>query len=154
VHSLIRARNGKAHFGLCRDALFNLEPRLVTPDYNELFSTIRLRLGRRALILVLTALDDPLLAESFSKSLELVSRQHLVVVAMIEPGQVEPMFKTPANTDAEVYDALAGHMIWHKLREVEKMLSWRGVRFSVLPNESLAPTVISQYLEVKQRQSL
>lgn len=154
VHSLIRARSGKSHFGLCRDALFNLQPRLVTPDYDELFSTIRLRLRKRALILVLTALDDPLLAESFAKSVELVNRQHLVFVSMIEPGRVEPMFKTPVNSDAEVYDALAGQMIWHKLREVEKMLAWRGVRFSAIANESVAPRVVSQYLEVKQRQIL
>jgi uncharacterized protein (DUF58 family) len=154
VHSLIRARSGKSHFGLCRDALFNIQPRLVTPDYDELFSTIRLRLRKRALILVLTALDDPLLAESFAKSVELVNRQHLVFVSMIEPGRVEPMFKSPVTSDAEVYDALAGQMIWHKLREVEKMLSWRGVRFSALADESLAPRVVSQYLEVKQRQIL
>jgi uncharacterized protein (DUF58 family) len=154
VHSLIRARNGKSHFGLCRDALFNLQPRLVTPDYDELFSTIRLRLRKRALILVLTALDDPLMAESFAKSIELVNRQHLLFVSMIEPGRVEPMFKTPVTSDAEVYDALAGQMIWQKLREVEKMLAWRGVRFAAIPNESVAPRVVSQYLEVKQRQIL
>jgi uncharacterized protein (DUF58 family) len=154
VHSLIRARNGKSHFGLCRDALFNIQPRLVTPDYEELFSTIRLRLRKRALILILTALDDPLLAESFAKSVELINRQHLVFVSMIEPGRVEPMFKTPVQSDAEVYDALAGQIIWQKLREVEKMLAWHGVRFSVLANEAIAPQVVSQYLEVKQRQIL
>jgi uncharacterized protein (DUF58 family) len=154
VHSLIRARSGKSHFGLCRDALFNIQPRLVTPDYDELFSTIRLRLRKRALILVLTALDDPLLAESFAKSVDLINRQHLVFVSMIEPGRVEPMFKTPVTNDAEVYDALAGQMIWQKLREVEKMLAWRGVKFSVLANEAIAPRVVSQYLEVKQRQIL
>jgi uncharacterized protein (DUF58 family) len=154
VHSLIRARSGKSHFGLCRDALFNIQPRLVTPDYDELFSTIRLRLRKRALILVLTALDDPLLAESFAKSVDLINRQHLVFVSMIEPGRVEPMFKTPVRSDAEVYDALAGQMIWQKLREVEKMLAWRGVKFSVLANEAIAPRVVSQYLEVKQRQIL
>lgn len=154
VHSLVRARSGKSHFGLCRDALFNIQPRLVTPDYDELFSTIRLRLRKRALILVLTALDDPLLAESFAKSVDLINRQHLLFVSMIEPGRVEPMFKNPVESDAEVYEALAGQMIWQKLREVEKMLGWRGVRFSVLPNESMAPQVVSQYLEVKQRQIL
>lgn len=154
VHSLIRARNGKAHFSLCRDALLNLQPRVVTPDYNELFTQLRLRLRKRALILILTALDDPLLAENFSKSIELISRQHLALVGMVEPGRVEPMFKSAVNSAADVYDSLAGHMIWQKLREVEKMLAWRGVRFSVLADEALAPGVISQYLEVKQRQIL
>jgi len=143
-----------APFALCRDALFTLEPRLVTPDFNELFSTIRLRLRKRALILILTPLDDPLLAESFSKSLELITRQHLALVAMIEPSRVEPVFKTPARDSSEVYESLAGHLIWQKLREVEKMLALRGVRFSVLANESLTQGVVSQYLEVKQRQIL
>jgi hypothetical protein len=103
---------------------------------------------------VLTALDDPLLAESFAKSVELVNRQHLIFVSMIEPGRVEPMFKTPVTSDAEVYEALAGQMIWQKLREVEKMLAWRGVRFAAVANEAVAPRVVSQYLEVKQRQIL
>jgi uncharacterized protein (DUF58 family) len=154
VHSLVRARNGRSHFGLCRDTLFNLAPRRVTPDFEEFFSTIRSRLRKRALIIVLTALDDPILAESFTKSLELVSRQHLLLVNMIEPGRVEPMFKTPAHTQADVYEDLAGQLVWQKLREIEKLLAVRGVRFSVLPNEKLAPELINQYLEVKQRQIL
>jgi uncharacterized protein (DUF58 family) len=154
VHSVIRARSGKSHYGLCRDALFGLQARLVTPDYEELFSTIRLRLRKRALIVLFTALDDPLLAESFAKSVELANRQHLVVVLMIEPGRAEPMFKAPVSSDAEVYEALAGQMIWQKLREIEKMLAWRGVRFSAVANESLAAAAVSRYLQVKQRQLL
>lgn len=154
VHSIIRARNGQSHFALCRDALFTLEPRLVTPDYDELFSSIRMRLRKRALIVLLTPLDDPLLAESFTKSIELVSRQHLLLVNMIEPGRIGPIFKSLAATEAAVYDSLAGHLLWQKLREVEKKLSARGVRFSVLPNEKLASEMVSQYLTVKQRQIL
>ncbi|MCI0349275.1 MAG: DUF58 domain-containing protein, partial [Acidobacteriales bacterium] len=66
IHNFVRAKTGKAHYSACRDALFGLQPRLVTPDYGELFSFIRLRLRRRALLLFLTDLDDPVLAESFS----------------------------------------------------------------------------------------
>ena len=63
LHSFLRAKTGKAHYNGCREALYTLQPRLVTPDFEELFCFIRLRLRRRALIVILTDLDDPPLAE-------------------------------------------------------------------------------------------
>ena len=57
-----------------------LEPKLVSPDFEELFTFLRLRLRRRALLVILTALDDPVLADSFVRDLELVRHQHLVLV--------------------------------------------------------------------------
>ncbi|HVK58850.1 MAG TPA: DUF58 domain-containing protein [Candidatus Kapabacteria bacterium] len=157
VHSVIRAKNGHSHFSLCRDALFQLQPRLVTPDFDELFSTIRVRLRKRALVMVLTALDDPIIAESFLRGVDLVSRQHLVLVNMIEPGGTKPLFSRHApepQSVREVYDALAGHELWQKLRELEGMLGSRGVKFTVTGNELLTRELLGQYLEVKQRQIL
>ena len=58
VHEFVRARNGQAHYSLCRDALYTLQPKIVTPDFDELCAFIRLRLRRRALLVFLTALDD------------------------------------------------------------------------------------------------
>src|SRR6185436_7602963 len=84
VEKFIPAKNGKAHYSVCRDALYTLEPRIVTPDYDELCTFIRLRLRRRALLLVLTSLDDPVLAESFIKNVDLIRRQHLILVNMLQ----------------------------------------------------------------------
>ena len=157
VHSVIRAKNGASHFALCRDSLFQLQPRLVTPDFDELFSTIRVRLRKRALIIVLTALDDPIIAESFLRGVDLVRRQHLVLVNMMEPGGTKPVFsrhaRDPQNT-RDIYDALAGHALWQKLRELEGALESRGVKFTVTANEMLTRELLGQYLEVKQRQIL
>jgi hypothetical protein len=40
------------------------------------------------------------------------------------------------------------------LRELEKVLQRRGVRFSLLMNERLSADLVSQYLNVKRRQVL
>jgi uncharacterized protein (DUF58 family) len=85
VETFVRAKNGKAHYNTCRDALYTLQPQIVTPDFGELYTFIRMRLRRRALIIFLTSLDDPALAENFVRSVELIRRQHvrkLVVVAV------------------------------------------------------------------------
>src|SRR5207253_8187270 len=153
VESFVRARNGKAHFSACRDALYTLQPQIVTPDYDEVFTFIRLRLRRRALLIMLTSLDDAVLAASFVKNLDLIQRQHLVLVNMLQPQGIAPLFTNPnIGSVDDLYEHLGGHLLWHKLRELEKVLLRRGVRFSLLKNERLSAELVSQYLSVKQRQ--
>ena len=155
VENFVRAKNGKAHYSACRDALYTLEPQSVTPDFDEVASFIRLRLRRRALLVFLTALDDPLLTESFVRNVDLLCRQHLVVVNMMQPPGADPLFTEPdVSSMDDLYQHLGGHIRWQKLRELEKVLRRRGVRFSLLENEKMSAQLVSQYLEVKQRQTL
>ena len=153
--TFLRAKNGKQHYAACRDALYTLEPRSIAPDFDEISSFIRMRLRRRALLIFLTSLDDPVLAESFVQNMALLSGQHLVLVNMIKPPGVDPLF---TNGDVfhidDVYRHLGGHLRWHNLRELEKVLQRRGVSFKLLENEKLAADLVAQYLGVKQRQIL
>lgn len=153
VQSFVRAKNGKAHYAHCRDALYTLQPQLVSPDFDELASFIRLRLRRRALLVFLTALDDPLLAEQFTRNVELLAGQHLVLVNMMQPPGAQPLFAAPdvAKVD-DVYQRLGGHLQWHNLRELEMTFQHRGVQFSLLDNERLSAQLVTQYLAVKRRQ--
>jgi uncharacterized protein (DUF58 family) len=155
VQKFVRAKNGKAHYSTCRDSLFTLQPQIVSPDFDELCTFLRLRLRRRTMLFFLTSLDDPVLAQSFVRNLDLIRRQHLVLVNMIQPTGVEPVFSNPnvANVD-QLYQHLGGHLQWTKLRELETVLKRRGVQFSLLGNERLSAELVSQYLNVKRRQLL
>ena len=172
VDRFVRAGGGKAHYGACRDALYALQPRIVSPDFAEVFSFLRTSLRRRALLVFLTNLDDPILAETFAENAPLLVRQHLVLVNMIRPPGVGPVFSQPVSTARsgreeagaggapapagleEIYHHLAGHLQWHRLRELERHLGHRGVRFRLLDNEAFCPEIVSQYIGVKQRQLL
>jgi uncharacterized protein (DUF58 family) len=143
IESFVRAKNGKAHYSACRDALYLLQPKIVSPDFEELFTFLRLRLRRRALLVILTALDDPVLADGFVRNLELIRNQHLVLVTQPDASSLD-----------DLYQRLGGHLQWHKLRELEKVLKRRGVQFSQLGNERLCADLVSQYLNVKRRQLL
>ncbi|MCF6285526.1 MAG: DUF58 domain-containing protein, partial [Candidatus Hydrogenedentes bacterium] len=155
VHSFIRAGKGRGHFNSCREALYTLEPQRVNPDFEELCTFIRLRLRRRALLIFLTNLDDPVLAESFSKNLELLSNRHLVMVNMITPAHVKPIFSQGQvkNLD-EIYHHLGGHLQWQTLRETQRNLQRHGVKMHLASHESLCADMVSQYVNVKQRQAL
>jgi uncharacterized protein (DUF58 family) len=155
VENFVRARNGKAHYRACRDALYTLQPRAVTPDFDEMAAFVRTRLRRRALLVFMTALDDPMLAETFLRNMDIVCRQHLVLVNVLRPSWARPVFAGgEVATVDEVYQRLGGHMFWHDLRELEKQLQHRGVQFAQLENEKLCAQVVTEYLNVKQRQLL
>jgi uncharacterized protein (DUF58 family) len=155
IERFVRAKNGKVHYNACRDALYTLQPHIVSPDYDEVCTFIRLRMRRRALLVFLTSLDDPMLAEAFVRNMDLIRSQHLVLVNMLQPPGVSPVFSDPnLATMDELYQHLGGHLLWHNLRELEKVLQRRGVHFSLLNNERLSAEVVSQYLNVKRRQLL
>lgn len=153
VDGFVRARNGTAHFNACRDTLYTVQPRSVEPDFDEVMTFIRLRLRRRALLLFLTDLDDPVIAESFTRAVELIGRNHLVLVASIRPEGLTTLFEDGAVTSTdEIYRHLAHHIQWHNLREIQRKLHQRGVTLSFLESASLSPQLITQYMNVKQRQ--
>jgi len=155
VDAFVRASSGKSHYNACRDALYTIHPKRVTPNYDDLCSFIRMRLRRRSLLIILTDLNDPVLAENFVRNIDLISRQHLVVVYMIQPPGSAALFgRDRARSGDEVYQKLAGHILWHNLRELDKTLQRRGVKLTQVAQERMGAEIVSQYVRIKQRQLL
>ncbi len=155
VDRFLRARPGRAQFRACREALYALAPRRVTPDFEELFTFLRLRLRRRALLVFLTALDDPTLAESFTNGVRLVSGKHLVLVNTLRPRAARSVFENPDLTSLdEIYREVGGHMLLQSLDELGRGLARHGIGFSLLDDERTSAEVVTQYMRVKRRQLL
>ena len=155
VRSFLKAKMGKAHFNVCRDALYMLQPQRVSPDFTELFTFIGTKIRRRALLVFLTHLDDPVLADSFTQHIDLISRNHVVLVNMIKPMAVRPLFTSGSVSSVnDIYNDLGGHMLWRRMQETQKVLQRRGVGLAMLENENFCVELISQYLTLKRRQVL
>ncbi|MFC1857276.1 DUF58 domain-containing protein [Thermodesulfobacteriota bacterium] len=155
VREFLKAKNGKAHYNTCRDVLYTLAAQRVNPDFDELFTFIGSRIRRRALLVFLTNMDDPVTTESFLKNVNLISRRHLVLVNMIEPAEAKPLFSSPdVASSLDVYRHLGGHLLWEKLHETDKIMKRRGIGFSLLHHEKMSSQLISQYLSIKKRQLL
>lgn len=155
VRGFMRAKNGRPHYNACRDTLYTLEPQMITPDFNEIFTFIGTRIRRRALLIFLTNLDDPVLAESFLSNIGIISKRHLVLVNMLRPAGARPLFSSRSvESIDDLYRGLGGHFLWGNIRETEKVLKRRGVGFALMDNEKMCAQLVSQYLNVKQRQLL
>ncbi|MCK5231267.1 MAG: hypothetical protein KAR13_13420, partial [Desulfobulbaceae bacterium] len=155
VRGFVRAKGGRQYFNACREMLYTLEPQAVTPDFGELFSYIGLNIRQRAMLIFLTNLDEPVLAESFVKNIDLISKRHLVLVSMMKPTGARPLFSSQSVESVnDLYEDLGGHVLWETLCEIEKVLKRRGVGFALLDNENMTTELVSRYLNVKQRQLL
>jgi uncharacterized protein (DUF58 family) len=155
VHSFLRAAQAKQQYSACREALYRVRPQPVSPDFAELFTFLQLNLRRRALVIFLTALDDPLLAETFSRDLTLLTRRHLAVVALMNDPEVQPVFEGPvAKETGDVYRRLAGHLVWTQLRETEKKLERHGVIIARVDPDRVGAQLAEVYANIKRRQLL
>lgn len=155
IGRFLRAGNGRAHFNTCKEALYMLQHDTTTPDYNELCSFISMRIRKRALLIFLTSLDDPVLAEGFIKNMNIVKRKHLPVACMIKPTVAEALFSgKPAGNIDDVYTRLGGHIIWHDLQELGRTLASQRVKFNMFDSKSLGYELVDMYTSLKRRQAL
>jgi uncharacterized protein (DUF58 family) len=156
VHTTLPAGGGRSHYNACRDALYTLEPRIVSPDFGELFITVGNRLRHRSLVIVLTDLGEPWLSESFSEAVRQAARRHVVLVHTLGSKEFQPLFNrndSIAHTD-DLYSRLAGHLMWSDLQETSRDLKQCGVHLTSSLQENLIADVVSEYLNVKKRQLL
>lgn len=152
VSRFLRARNGKAHYAACRQAMFDARPEPVPADFFELASFLRARVPKRSLLFLLTALDEPSAASSLERASSLLGQRHLPYAVMLRPEGVSPLLSGEVSGD--LYGALAGHLQWRSLRELELSLRRHGVRFHIVEPGKVAVEVLGLYDEVKQRQLL
>jgi uncharacterized protein (DUF58 family) len=155
VNTFMRAKSGRTHYNACRDILYNMTSDRVNPDFNEMCSFICSRLRRRSLLIFLTNLDDPVIADSFARNMDMVRRKHLVLVNMLKPVEVQPVFSGPdPHSIDDIYAHLGGHIVWQNLQELSQGLKQRGIGFSLLKSEKMCNSLVSQYITIKKRQLL
>lgn len=155
VQGFVRAKTGKTHFGHCRDLLYTVQPGEDNPSFGELATFMAARLRRRALLIFIAPLDEPALAEDFVRAIRILSRRHLICVAMPQPPTAAPLFSTTnLGSSDELYRHLAGHLTWHQLRELQQKLRLQGVRLMLVKDERLSADLVSHYLDVKRKQLL
>ncbi len=97
VRKFVRAKSGKANYSACRDSLYTLQANSVTPDFAEVFTFIATHIRRRALLIFLSNLDDPVIAESFTANVDVIGRRHLVFVNMIKANRCPTAFFRPID---------------------------------------------------------
>jgi len=121
-----------------------------------LFSDIRIRLRRRAYLVLLADLTERSISDSLRRGVGLVRSSHALLMTSILPAHVRPAFssKENLNTEQDVYAALAGDRENQRLGALARRLGQSGVQLRYIPPEKFLRTAVEGYLENKREQRL
>jgi uncharacterized protein (DUF58 family) len=131
-------------------ALSGVEASLVETDMAALVATVLRRASRRSLVVLLTGLDEAVLADGLEPLLGPLLHRHTLLVA----GVSDPVVTTMAagrGDAAAVYGAAAGHVALTERRDVAGRLARRGVEVLDATPDDLAPALADRYLALKAR---
>ena len=154
--SWLYAGSGQSQFHQFRDRLLAIEPLPTTADYEALFSEIRVRLRRRAYLLILADLTERSVSDSLRRGVSLVRSSHALLMTSILPGHARPAFSPgeQPQTEQDVYAALAGEKENQRLRALARQLRQLGVQLRYIPAAMFLRTAVEGYLEGKREQRL
>ncbi|HET8966370.1 MAG TPA: DUF58 domain-containing protein, partial [Candidatus Acidoferrum sp.] len=154
--SWLRAGSGQSQFHRFRDRLLNIEPLPTTADYLALFGEIRVRLRRRAYLLLMADLTERSVSDSLRSGVGLVRSSHALLMTSILPAHSRPAFSPgeELHTNQDVYAALAGEKENQRLGTLARLLRQLNVQLRYIPAEMFLRKAIEGYLESKREQRL
>jgi uncharacterized protein (DUF58 family) len=140
------------------DGIATLEPELVETDYRGLVSAVLARVRKRALVVLLVALDRPAMEEGLLPALPALTSRHTVLVAAVrEPSShgAEPAEPASGRAGAAGSDAAAAYRAAAEARaaldraHLTTRLARMGVRVVDAEPADLAPRLADAYLDLK-----
>ncbi|MBL8858622.1 MAG: DUF58 domain-containing protein [Planctomycetes bacterium] len=137
---------GRAHFGVLRNGVFALEARDHESDLARALKELSTRHRRRALVLILSDVADPLSVERQRTALRAGSRRHRIVFT----GLDDPILRAFADRRAAADGALraASLELLEERRVALRRLAGAGVRaLDAVPAEAAAPMIAAWFDE-------
>jgi uncharacterized protein (DUF58 family) len=152
----LRAGSGQTQFHQFRDRLLHIEPLPTTADYEALFGEIRVRLRRRAYLLLLADLTERSVSDSLRRGTGLVRSSHALLMTSILPAHARPALSPgeELHADQDVYAALAGEKENQRLGALARQLRQLDVQLRYIPAEMFLRKAVEGYLESKREQRL
>jgi uncharacterized protein (DUF58 family) len=133
-------------------ALFDLEPSQRESDYELAFRAVSG--GKRAFVLVLTDLLEPVAAQPLVDAMPLLARRHAVAVATARDLELDRILRTAPTTRAEAAAAAVATDVLYARRVVGAQLRRAGAHVVEAAPARLPSACVAEYLRSKSRGAL
>lgn len=143
-------RKGVAQVNLVMNTLFDVEPSLMTSDYETAARDLLKKLHKRALVVLVTNLRDedyPVLMPA----LQLLNRHHLVLLASLRETVLKDLVSQDINQFDDALAVAGAHHYSRARRETHRRLAHLGVFHLDIEPRQLAPATINTYLALKAK---
>jgi len=134
-----------------RSALEQLTVRVAESDPTAAAVTIRRLLRQRALVVVLTDLDDANMAEALAIAVRLLSPPHMVVVGGVNGGETAALAQAPAHQWQDPWVSLAAREHERRAAAQRALLERLGAPVVAATPGHLQDALFARYQELRRR---
>ncbi|HYA45624.1 MAG TPA: DUF58 domain-containing protein [Acidimicrobiales bacterium] len=148
LRAVVPPASRSAQLGLVTEALYRLQPELTQSDYRGAFVEVLARFQRRAMLCLLTELDEAIV-DTLVPSLPMIARTHLLVVGAVRDPAVAAWAASMPEEMESAYRGAAAAAALARRRELATLLQGHGaVVVDALPGR-LGPELTDTYLAAK-----
>jgi len=144
---------GKGHSQLRRlaEALTDLQADETEPDYEAAFARLRGLVQRRALVVVLTEVNDEEAGRPLVASVQSVTPRHVPVVLTVVDRDVARAAATEPTTQHDAFLLAVARDVQEDRRRLQRMLVAQGAFAAEVHPRGLALEAVRRYLDIKAR---
>lgn len=159
-------RRGKTYLKNILEGSFDVEPKIVEPDYVSVLSYFASAQKGRSMVVVLTDLTDPTGSQALLSGLASLAPRHLPFCVTLKDRQINKVANTStieASLDGNYSKAVSLEQIYERAVATD-LIAQRELALSVLqrrgclvldcPPQELSDRLVDAYLEVKMRNRL
>ena len=150
-YAQLAPQRGLAAVMRVRHALTALALQPAESDPTAAAVAMRALLTHRALIVLLTDLDDASIANQLARAVRLLSPPHLVVVAGVHGGEIAELAQRPAQGWRDPWVALAAAEHEARAAARRRLLQRLGVPVIAAPAAALEQAVFAEYEALRRR---
>jgi uncharacterized protein (DUF58 family) len=144
-------RSGRRQTLAVAQSLFDLEAEPTEPDFVRALSYLAMRSSRRSLVVLFTDLQEPESASALIASTSHLSRRHLVLVVTLRDPAVERLAHLYPADSQSVYERAMAMTVLEQRERTLTILRRAGILTLDVTGDSLSPSLINRYLEIKAR---
>jgi len=150
-HRIVAPGRGRQQMSHLTETIFALEPLLSESDYDLAATTVLARFRRRALVVLLTDLVDPVVEASIAPAVKALTTRHQVVVGAVTNSEVADWSRRVPSSAAEAYETGSALSSIEGRAEASRRLRSIGAAVVDVEAGRLGPSLVDHYLENKAR---
>ena len=136
------------------EALYRQKTSFNEPDVAAVYNFVRKNLNERSLLLFFTNYESIHSLNRQLKYLQLINREHLLLVIYFKNTEVDVLLKEKASTTRQIYDQAIGFQMYDEKIQIREALKKAGILSLFTTPQNLNVDVINKYIEVKTKRML
>jgi uncharacterized protein (DUF58 family) len=151
VKAFVPPRKGVRQVGLITEALYDLQPALVEPDYAEAFALLSSRARKRALVVCFTDLVDVEASSRVLGHMAALAPHHLPLLITLRDSDLQRAAERAPQDVPETYQRALAAQVLHDRATALEVLRQRGAMVLDTLPEKLTVAAVNEYLGLKAR---